>query len=263
MIGKRAFSAFAFALMICCTGSARAATPVDVELLLMVDVSGSIDGEEAKLQRQGYVAALTSGALREAVRAGGLGRVAMAYVEWADSTHQRLVADWTLLDDENSLTIFATRIAAAPIETGRWTALGSAIDFGVAQFTTSPFKGERRVIDISGDGYSNQGHAPGDARDKAIAAGITINGLPIVNDQPNPMGGLPPVDLDRYYQDHVIGGPGAFVLTADGMDRFGQAIMAKMVKEIAALPSRADQQMASLPRSPVKTLTFDRGDGVP
>ena len=253
MISAHHLRGFAIALMIFCGGgipAAAAPVPVDVQLLLMVDVSGSIDGEEAKLQRQGYVAALTSGAVREAVRSGGLGRVAMAYVEWADSTHQRLVAEWTLLDGEDSLKAFAGRIAAAPIKTGRWTALGSAIDFGVVQFASSPFKGERRVIDISGDGYSNQGHPPGEARDMAVAAGITINGLPIMNDQPNPAGDLPPVDLDRYYQDHVIGGPGAFVLAADGLNRFGQAIMAKMVKEIAALPQSTDRQMASLPEPP-------------
>ncbi|ACJ00816.1 DUF1194 domain-containing protein [Rhodospirillum centenum] len=221
-------------------GASRAQElPVDLELVLLVDVSGSVDAQEAELQRRGYADALMSDQVVEAIRSGPLGRIAVTYVEWADDTYQVVVVGWTVLDGPESARAFAERLTAAPVTTAFWTAIGSALDFATRQFDGNGAEGTRRVIDISGDGYSNRGRPPAEARDAAVAAGITINGLPILNSRPNPWGGLPPLDLDSYYQTHVIGGPGAFILVAEDFPAFGEAILAKLVKEIAQAPGPA------------------------
>ncbi len=121
------------------------------------------------------------------------------------------------------------RLTEAPFVTAHWTSLSGAIDYAVPLFEDNGFEGFRRVIDISGDGYNNRGRQVEDARDEAVAAGITINGLPIVNDRPNPWGGRPPVDLDRYYRDRVIGGPGAFIVVAEDYTSFASAILSKLL----------------------------------
>lgn len=218
-------------------GGARAQDlPVDLELVLLVDVSGSVDAQEAELQRRGYADALASEQVVEAIRSGPTGRIAVTYVEWADDSYQMVVVGWSVLDGPESARAFAAKLTAAPITTAFWTAIGSALDFGARQFDGNGAEGARRVIDISGDGYSNRGRPPGEARDAAVAAGITINGLPILNSRPNPWGGLPPIDLDTYYKTHVIGGPGAFIMAAEDFSAFGEAILAKLVKEIALAP---------------------------
>jgi hypothetical protein len=228
------------AVMLVPSGRAKAQEhdlPVDLELVLLVDVSGSVDRQEAELQRKGYADALTSPQVLDAIRSGSLGRIAVTYIEWADDGFQNQVVGWMLVEDERSARDVAARLAEAPISTAFWTSIGAAIDHGAAQFAANRFEGTRRVIDISGDGYSNRGRPPGEARDAALAQGITINGLPILNSRPNPWGGLPPLDLDAYFQDHVIGGPGAFILVAEDFSTFGQAILSKLVKEIAGTPT--------------------------
>ena len=213
---------------------AASQVPVDLELVLAVDVSGSVDPVEAALQREGYVSGLTNPQVVQAIRSGPMGRIAVIYIEWAGDQHQRVVADWSVIEDERSAHLFSSRVAEAPFVTGRWTSISGAIDFSVAQFARNPNQGIRKVIDVSGDGYNNSGRSVTTAREEALAAGITINGLPILNDRPNPMGAGPaPADLDVYYETYVIGGPGSFVIPAKDFTSFGEAILRKLLLEIA------------------------------
>ncbi len=215
---------------------AGAVTEVDLELVLAVDVSGSIDDVEAGLQRRGYLQAITDPRVLHAIQSGTLGRVAVTYIEWAGSYHQRTVVDWTLIEDETSARAFAASIGEAPLSTAVWTSISMAIDYSVPLFADNGFEGLRQVIDISGDGYNNRGRPAEDARDAAVASGIIINGLPIMNDRPNRWGGMPPPDLDLYYEHFVIGGPGSFHVVAHGLEAFADAILHKLIREIAALP---------------------------
>jgi hypothetical protein len=207
--------------------------PVDLELVLAVDISGSVDEVEAVLQREGYMAALRHPQVIEAIESGMFGRIAVSYVEWGGDHYQRTMLDWTLIDSGQSAFAFADALGEAPLATAHWTSLSTAIDYAVPMFNDNGFEGFRRVIDISGDGYNNRGRPVEWARDEAVAAGITINGLPIVNDRPNPWGGRPPVDLDRYYEQKVIGGPGAFIVVAENYTSFASAVLSKLLLEIA------------------------------
>jgi len=209
------------------------ALPVDLELILAVDVSRSIDQEEAKLQREGYIAALTHPRVIQAIRSGPQRRIALSYVEWAGVDFQQTLIGWSLIEDEGSARAFASKLAEAPIVARNWTSISGAIDYAARLFGTSGYEGTRRVIDISGDGRNNSGRPSDDARDEALAAGITINGLPIINDRPN--FGMPPErDLDLFYRDHVIGGPGAFLIVAEDFSSFANAILNKLIREIAS-----------------------------
>ncbi|HYG91565.1 MAG TPA: DUF1194 domain-containing protein [Azospirillum sp.] len=210
--------------------------PVDLELVLAVDVSGSIDPEEAQLQRRGYVEAFLNPKVINAIRSGPYGRIAVTYVEWAGDHYQQTMMGWTLLDGRDSITGFADRLAETGIGRERWTSISAGLTYSGALFETSPFEGTRRVIDVSGDGPNNSGPPLSLAREGVLARGITINGLPIVNNRPNPWGGEPPRDLDQYYRENVIGGPGAFIVVADGFDAFAQAILTKLLLEIAGTP---------------------------
>jgi hypothetical protein len=210
-----------------------AAEPVDLVLVLAVDVSGSVDAFEAHLQREGYLRALVHPDVIKAITSGERKRIAVTYVEWAGSYFQRTVVDWAVISDLGSARAFVDRLKANPPITERWTSLSGAIDYAMERLAACPHKGERRVIDISGDGPNNSGRAVHDARDAAVKAGVTINGLPIVNDRPNPWGRPPPPDLDKYYFENVIGGPGAFIIVAKGFGNFAEAIRHKMVREIA------------------------------
>ena len=206
---------------------------VDLELVLAVDVSGSVDQVEARLQREGYIAALRHPDVAGAIRGGMLGQIAVTYVEWAGEHYQRTMLDWTLLERPEDALAFSDALAESPLMTAPWTSLSGAIDYAAALFDGNGYDGIRRVIDVSGDGYNNRGRPPEIARDEAVAAGITINGLPIVNDRPNPGGGLPPADLDQYNEERVIGGPGAFVVVARDYTAFASAILSKLLLEIA------------------------------
>jgi Protein of unknown function (DUF1194) len=223
--------------------------PVDLELVLAVDISGSVDEVEASLQRQGYVAALADPRVVEAVQFGPLGRIAVTYVEWAGAPHQRTVVDWMLVEDQAGAGALSAAVAEAPMTIGRWTSISGAIDYSAALFDDNGFEGTRKVIDISGDGYNNSGRPPMTARDEAVARGITINGLPIMNDRPNPWGSPPPADLDLYYERFVIGGPGAFTLVAQDFETFGAAILNKLILEIAGL-TPDDREAWTAPTDP-------------
>jgi Protein of unknown function (DUF1194) len=211
--------------------------PVDLELVLAVDISGSIDEAEARLQREGYTRALAHPEIIQAIQSGVYGRVAITYVEWASDDHQQRVVEWTLVSDNASAKMLADVLAEAPFSSGRSTSISGVIDYSAKLFAENGYKGFRRVIDISGDGYNNGGRRAEWARDQAVAAGITINGLPILADRPNPWGGTPPADLDRYFEERVIGGPGAFLMVAEDFTAFARAIMKKLLIEIAGVPS--------------------------
>jgi hypothetical protein len=169
----------------------------------------------------------------EAIQGGMFRRIALTYVEWAGDHYQRTMLDWTLLEDARGAHGFADALAETPLMSAHWTSLSGAIDYAAGLFDDNGFEGVRRVIDVSGDGYNNRGRRVELARDEAVAAGITINGLPIVNDRPNPWGGSPPKDLDLYYEERVIGGPGAFIVMAEDYTAFAAAILSKLLLEIA------------------------------
>ena len=214
--------------------------PVDLELVLAVDVSASIDAEEARQQREGYVAAIADPAVIEAIRANFHQRIALAYIEWASADYQRLLIDWTVIEDAASADEFAAALAAAPVFSARWTSISGAIDFIVPLFDGNGYAGERQVIDISGDGPNNWGPPITLARDRAVARGIVINGLPILNDRRQPFALPTPIELalDQYYTEYVIGGPGSFVIPVLNIEDFRIAILNKLIREIAAAPTQ-------------------------
>ncbi|MSP68587.1 MAG: DUF1194 domain-containing protein [Alphaproteobacteria bacterium] len=226
----------ALALFLAALPAAAAPLPVDLELVIAVDISGSIDAEEAKLQRNGYIAALTDPAVIAAVVSGPMGRIAATYVEWSGFTDRRVIAEWHLIDGPESARAFAGVLAEAPLVTGRRTSISGAILFGIQRLAESRFEGTRRVIDISGDGPNNDGDMISGARDAALAQGVTINGLPIINDRPSPFGMATMPDLDLYYEECVIGGPAAFIVVAEGFASFATAIRRKLLLEIAQAP---------------------------
>ena len=225
---------------------------VDVELVLAVDVSRSMDESELALQRAGYVAALTDPAFVEAVRSGVHGRIALAYFEWSDSIHDASRVGWRIVDGPESAAAFAASIPA--IETGATlgTSISTAITHAATLFDRNGIEGDRLVVDVSGDGPNNKG-APVDlARDAAVARGIVVNGLPILV---SPSRTFP--DLDRYYAECVTGGPGAFVLPVNGIAEFATAIRRKLILEVSGL-SAAPRPVSA--REPVDCAKGERDD---
>jgi len=214
------------------TRAAHAEEPVDVALVLAVDVSRSIDEDEARLQREGYRAAVADPRVVEAIRGGMLGAVAIAYTEWAGIEYQRLVIPWTRIGSPRDAEGWAATLAQAPRSSLSWTSISGAIDHARRVMAECPFEATRRVIDVSGDGVNNSGPPAELARDRALAKGIVINGLPILNDRPT-FGRPPPMPLDQYFRDSVVGGPGAFVIAAEDFETFGTAVRRKLIREIA------------------------------
>ncbi len=218
--------------------AARAAAeePVDVELVIAVDVSWSMDYGELDIQRNGYVAAFRSAELQQAIADGVHGRVAVTYVEWAGDTSQSVVLPWTLIDGKDAAESFAYRLSEARPDRMRRTSISSAIDFAAGLFDANGFEGLRRVIDVSGDGPNNQGRPVTEARDAAAARGITINGLPLMTQGQDTTGGWGSIqNLDQYYTDCVIGGPGAFMIPVNDWAQFPEAVRRKLVLELAGL----------------------------
>ena len=227
---------------------------VDLELVLAVDVSGSIDEAEARLQREGYVNAILHPEVVAAVRGGMLRRVAVTYVEWA-GLYQNTVVDWHLIVDERSAAAFAQKLIEAPIFTAAWTSISGAINYALPLFGKNGYSGVRQVIDLSGDGPNNEGEKMPTARDRAVAAGVTVNGLPIVNDRPSPFGFPAYKDLDLYYIACVIGGPGGFIVVADTHQDFARAIRKKLILETA---NRTPNPREILERSRVRNVADGR-----
>lgn len=205
---------------------------VDLELVLAVDVSRSVDAAEFELQAQGTAQAFRHPSVIRAIQSGAQRGIAVTYVQWAGPFLQHQSVGWTLVVDAESGAEFAERVAAAPRAfSGGGTSLSGIIDYAATLFGKGGFAGRRRVVDISGDGINNIGRLAGSARDEAMAKGITINGLAILTDMPA---------LDAWFRDNVIGGDGAFVLAADGYDSFAQAILNKLIREIAQAPAATE-----------------------
>ena len=229
-----------FALIFAAAAPARAGEAVDAAIVLAADVSRSIDDDEFALQRRGYAAAIVSDKLMEAIHSGPHGAIALAYVEWAGDGEQAIVVDWTVLRNSSDAAKFAAALTTPPRSFLGRTAIGSALDFAMGLFAEGGIATDRKVIDVSGDGTSNQGRAPGDARDAAVKAGAVVNGLSIFNRRAAATGGYlalhtnPPGGLAQYYRDNVIGGLGAFVLPIDDFDKFGDAMIRKLTAEIAS-----------------------------
>lgn len=219
--------------------AAKAAEPTDLLLVLAADVSRSIDYQKFQLQRDGYAAAFADPRVLEAIRSGPYGRIAVAFVEWAGFGMQKTVVEWTSISDSETAQIFGDHVRAAPRSFADRTSISGGIDFAVSQFDSAPYSGPRHIIDVSGDGTNNAGREVGLARDEAVAKGITINGLVILSERPmpwNPEHTNPPGGLERYYRENVTGGPGAFVMVAQDFKSFGQALINKLVAEIAHGP---------------------------
>jgi hypothetical protein len=208
--------------------------PVDVLLVLAVDVSRSVDDDEARLQREGYRAAVSDPQVIEAIRGGMIGAIGLAYVEWAGAEYQRLVLPWMRIGGVAEARAWSEKLAEAPRASLSWTSISGGLDFSRTVLAQAPYEATRRVIDVSGDGVNNSGGPVELARDRLVAEGVTINGLPIVNDRPT-FGRMPPIPLDEYYRDSVIGGAGAFVIVAEDFQSFGNAVKRKLIREIAAL----------------------------
>ena len=215
-----------------------AAFSADVDLLLVLaaDVSRSIDATKFQLQRDGYAAAMSDPRVLETIRAGRNGRIGLSFVEWSGVGAQRVVIDWTAIGDTASAKDFGDRLVEAPRSFADRTSISGAIEFAMAQLAKAPFSAPHQTIDVSGDGTNNSGPDVPPMRDAAVAKGITVNGLAILSENPlawNPEHTNPPGGLDNYYRNDVIGGPTAFVMVAKNFSSFGQAIISKIIAEVA------------------------------
>jgi Protein of unknown function (DUF1194) len=217
----------AIALALAWIAPAPAQTPqtTDILLVLAVDASGSVNQTRFELQRKGYADAFRSEQVLNAIRGMSTQSIAVTMVQWTGPAMQVQVVPWTLIKDATSTMAFADAIEAAPRQLfGGGTSLSGAIDHAMLLLASAPYRGLKRVIDVSGDGSNNRGRDVREARDEAVRAGIIINGLPIVSLE---------YDLDKYYFNNVIGGPGAFIVPADSYDNFAQAVLRKLILEIA------------------------------
>jgi hypothetical protein len=213
-------------------GAKKSGIEVDVELVMAIDISYSMDYDELALQREGYVQALTSQEFLNALKQGTNGKVAVTLVEWAGANDQRIILPWRLIDGPATAETVAAEMAKAPVRRAYRTSISGGLAFAARLFENNGFNGIRRVIDVSGDGTNNQGQIVTIARDEVVAKGITINGLPIMLKEPQP-GSIDIKDLDIYYEDCVIGGPGAFVVPIREREKFKDAIRTKLVLDIA------------------------------
>src|SRR5471032_3088950 len=237
----RAFRCLLLLLVLCSAlflapPPARAAEQVDLLLVFASDVSRSIDQPKFQLQREGYAAAIADKRVLEAITAGRNKRIAIAFVEWSGVSSQKLLIDWTVIDGADAAKKFGDQLVELPRSFAERTSIAGGIDFAMGVLKRAPYEAPRHTIDVSGDGTNNSGREVTLARDEAIAAGVTINGLVILSERPmawNPEHTNPPGGLANYYRVNVIGGPGSFVLEAKDFGSFGQAIVKKMIAEIA------------------------------
>jgi len=215
------------------------AEAVDLALVLVTDVSRSIDDSEFDLEKQGYATAFTDKDVIAAIRGGPVGRIAVSYVEFASNYEVRTVLDWTVIGDQPSAADFADKLTHAARSFWGRTAISAGVDRAVQALAESGFEASRRVIDVCGDGTNNAGREVNEARDDAVAAGITVNGLAIINEHPVSWTYAhvqPPGGLARYYRENVTGGPGSFVLEVHDFRTFGEAMTRKLISEIAGVP---------------------------
>ena len=219
--------------------AARAAEQVDLLLVLSSDVSRSVDTRKFQLQREGYAAALSNPRVIEAIRSGPHGKIAICFVEWSGATSLKLVIDWTVVSDAASARKIGDQMLELPRSFADRTSISAGLEFSMAQIERAPYQAIRRTIDVAGDGTNNSGRDIASVRDEVTGKGVTVNGLVILSDSPlpwNPEHTNPPGGLGEYYRRNVIGGPGAFVMVAENHDSFGQAIVKKMIAEIAWNP---------------------------
>ncbi len=225
---------------------AAQAEPVDIELVLAVDVSLSMSPAELEIQRRGYAAALTHDSVLQAIADGAHGRIAVSYMEWAGVTTQHVVVPWTVIANRQDAERVAAQLSVHPPNSARRTSISAALEFGGDLFAESGFEGVKRVIDISGDGPNNQGGPVTEIRDRLVKQGITINGLPLMTN-----GGFDSgydiANLDRYYSNCVIGGPGAFMIPVNDWTQFPEAVRRKLVLELAATPPLTEHAELSNP----------------
>jgi hypothetical protein len=222
--------------LVAATLSARAAEAVDLLLVLAADVSRSVDHPKFQLQRDGYAAAITDPRVMNAIMSGANRRIALCFIEWSGAGAQKVVIEWTIIDGPDSARKFSDALVEAPRAFADRTSISGAIDFSMEMLARAPFTAPRQTIDISGD---NSGRGLLAAREDALAKGVTINGLVILSEKPlpwNPEHTNPPGGLAKYFQDNVMGGPGAFVTVAENFQSFGQALISKLVAEIAEAP---------------------------
>ena len=215
------------------------AQEVDLLLVLAADVSRSVDHQKYMLQKDGYAAAISNPQVLEAIRSNIHGKIGLNFLEWSGVGAQKVVIDWTIIDGPESARRFGDQLVEAPRSLADRTSISGGIEFSMALLKRAPFQSARRTIDISGDGTNNAGRDVRIARDEAVAEGITINGLVILSQSQvpwNPEHTNPPGGLGEYYRKNVIGGPGAFVMVAENHNSFGQAIVKKMIAEIAWAP---------------------------
>src|SRR5262245_29746158 len=229
-VARRLFAAVFLLVCLAAPAAAQRAPAsqyVDLALVLAVDASGSVDRVRFELQKQGYVAAFRHPRVLQAVQSGPTQSIAVIMMQWTGPALQVVAVPWTKISDAASANAFADKVAAAPRALfGGGTSISGAIDSSMALLFDNPFQATRRVIDVSGDGANNRGRSVNQARDEATAKGVGINGLPILAIEP---------DLDRYYKDNVIGGPGAFMIAAKDYETFADAILKKLIAEIAAV----------------------------
>src|ERR1700704_3959486 len=228
------------ALVMAPTQPARAAENVDLLLVLSSDVSRSVDHPKFLLQREGYASAISDPHVIDAIKSGPHQRIALCFVEWSGFGAQKLVIDWTIIDGPAAARKFGDQLLELPRSFADRTSISGGIEFASAQMEHGPYEAPRRTIDVSGDGTNNAGRDVKLARDETLAKGIVINGLVILSDRPVPWNAEhtnPPGGLEKYYQENVIGGPGAFVLVAENFNSFGRAIIKKLIAEIAFLPA--------------------------
>jgi hypothetical protein len=219
-----------------------AAEPVDLLLVLAADVSRSVDAQKFQLQRDGYAAALADPRVLEMIQSGPNHRIAVCLVEWSGMMSQKVVIDWTLIDGPKAAQQFGDRLLETPRSFADRTSISGGITFALTQFARAPFESKRHTIDVSGDGTNNSGADVQQARDQAVAAGVIINGLAILSEHPlprNPEHTNPPGGLAHYYRENVMGGPGAFVMEAKDFNSFGQALISKLIAEVASVPHSA------------------------
>ena len=210
----------------------ESAPSVDVELVLAVDVSYSMDMDELAVQREGYAQAIVSKEFLQALKSLPNGRISVTYFEWAASSDQKIIIPWRVIDGPETADAVADEILKTPIRRASRTSISGAIYFAMPLFDADPYRGLRRVIDISGDGPNNNGAPVAGARDEALARGIIINGLPIMVKEPS-YSTMDIENLDFYYEDCVIGGPGSFVVSIKDRDKFKEAIRSKLLLEVA------------------------------
>ena len=233
----RALGALALGYLLLASPSWGETRKVDLALVIAIDVSGSVNEERWLLQRQGYEAAFKSPEVIQAVTSGQHKAIAVTMVEWAGQRHQKQVIEWMIISDETSAVAFASAMLEAPRVYTDWTSISGGIDFAVTLFDDSGVEASRKVIDVSGDGVNNQGRPIDDARMEALAKGIVINGLAILSDYEY---------LDEYYQEHVVGGPGAFMVVVKDYSTFTQGVQAKLVREVVNDDTRARRILAGL-----------------